>query len=365
MQQNDRHLQHALLHVIMEESGSLAFQRKLAKARMEMPHLELAGVLEKILPRDGAEKGQAHETSLLKAHVHYTTLLDPDYPMMLKQIHGPPPVLFYAGSIASLHRPCISIVGSRAVTTYGLQVAKKLGGELAQMGFTLVSGLALGVDAAGHVAALEVNGRTAAVLGSGVDRIYPAEHRTLAKDMIHMKGAVVSEFPPGVRPKAFHFPVRNRIISGLSHAVIVVEAKEKSGSLITARHCLDQGRELFAVPGPIHHETSYGTNKLIQSGEARLLLSVENVLEELQPLLGMAANHEKRIFKDIKDPISKKIYEKLDAFEPIPLDLLVAELEEEAGTVVARLVELQSRNLIECRPGQYYVRNPLASGVKA
>lgn len=363
MQQKDRSLQQALLHVVMEEAGSLAFQRKLSKARMELPHLELPEVLEKILPRDGAEKGAEHGARLAQKHVHYTTLLDGDYPMMLKQIHGPPPVLFYAGSLQALHRPCVSLVGSRSVTTYGLQTAKKLGGELAAMGFTLVSGLALGVDAAGHVAALEVNGRTAGILGCGVDRVYPAEHRTLAKDMVTRDGVVVSEFPPGVRPKAFHFPIRNRIISGLSHAVIVVEAKEKSGSLITARHCLDQGRELFAVPGPIHHETSYGTNKLIQSGEARLLLSVENILEELQPLLGMAAQHRERIVHNITDPLSKKIYEKLDAFEAIPLDLLVAELEEDPGLVVARLVELQSRNLVECRPGQYYVRNPLAPDI--
>ncbi len=365
MHKENRELQRALLSVIVEEAGSMAFQRKLLKARMEAPHLDLEQVLEKLLPRDAAEKGGAHEASLKRNNVHYTTLLDPDYPLMLKQIHDPPPVLFYAGSLQALHRPCISIVGARAVTTYGLQTAKKLGGELAAMGFTLVSGLALGVDAAGHVAALEVGGRTAGVLGSGVDLIYPAEHRTLARDMVNMNGAVVSEFPPGVRPRAFHFPIRNRIISGLSHGVIVVEAKEKSGSLITARHCLDQGRELFAVPGPINHETSFGANKLIQEGSAKLLLSVDNILEDLQPLLGMAANHEKRVLKIIKDPLSKKIYERLDAYEPLPLDLLVAELEEDAGLIIARLVDLQSQKLVECRPGQYYVRNPLVPEVKA
>ena len=350
---------YALLEAVLNQDGALAFHRRFIKAKLEAPHATLEEILSVLAPSSAAGKGQKSADRLSAAHISFTTLLDADYPLMLKHIADPPPVLFYSGELQNLHRPCISIVGSRSTTTYGRQTAKKLAAELARLGFVVVSGLALGVDAAAHQATLEVSGRTVAVLGTGVDSIYPREHRPLAVDIVRNQGTVISEFIPGVTPRPFHFPVRNRIISGLAHATIVVEAKEKSGSLITARHCLDQGRELFAVPGPIHHETSAGPNGLIDRGEARALLSVSSVLEQLQPLLGLAANHEQRVKQKIEDPLAQKIYEKLDAFQPLPLDLLVTELGEDTGTVISRLVQLESLNLVESRPGQQYVRNPV------
>ena len=168
-------------------------------------------------------------------------------------------------------------------------MARQIAAELATMGFVIVSGLALGIDTYAHQACLDAGGRTVAVLGSGIDRVYPASNRGLAKRMVHHEGTVISEFPPGTEVKPYHFPHRNRIISGLTHACVLVEASEKSGTLITARHCLDQGRDLFAVPGLIHQASARGTNKLIHDGEAELLLDVPTLLQRLQPLLGLAA----------------------------------------------------------------------------
>ena len=360
MDAHSESLRNALISALTGKTGALRLQRRFVKLRMEKPHLELRAAVAALVSSVKPEKNGATASELRANGVMATTLLDLDYPNMLKNIPDPPLAIFYRGSIQPLHRPCIAIVGARSVTEYGLQTTQKIAGELARLGFTIVSGLALGVDARAHAACLEVKGRTAAVLGSGVDRIYPADHRGLAQTITAEGGVLLSEFPPGTPPTGFHFPIRNRIISGLSHAVIVVEAAEKSGSLITARHCLDQGRELFAVPGPIHYKTAHGTNKLIYSGEARLFLSVASVLEELAPLLGLAADHSRRVGRIIEDPLAKKIYEMLDAFEPVQLDLLVAELKLEAGVVVSKLVLLETLDMVKSRPGQRYVRNPLS-----
>ena len=325
-----------------------------------MPGLSLADLLDRLVQPGDASRGEELAQELSKKHIKWVCLTDPGYPLALKQIPDPPPLLFYSGELQALHRPCISIVGSRKCTTYGSGVAHQLAGELAHLGFVIVSGLAAGIDTKAHRAALQSGGRTAAVLGSGIDHIYPAANRGLAKEMVYGGGTVVSEFPPGTPIRPYHFPYRNRIISGLSHATLVVEAVEKSGSLITARHCLDQGRELFAVPGPINKDTSKGANRLIARGEARLLYNVETLLEELAPLLGLAAAHEARVCVEIEDPLAKKIYERLDAFEPMPLDLLIADLGLDTGTATAKLVELQCLKMVECLPGQNYLRTPLA-----
>lgn len=357
MENNLQPLVNRLLHGLLRGEGVIALQRRFQKARMELPELSLAELLDRLLEADTAVVDYMEK---LKArNIRITTVLDDDFPRMLRHIPDPPLALFFSGELQTLHRPAISVVGSRSCTTYGLQTTSALAGALARMGFVIVSGLALGIDARAHGASLEVSGRTAAVLGSGVDRIYPWEHRELARRIIDGGGVILSEFPPGSAPKPFHFPIRNRLISGLSHATIVVEAKARSGSLITARHCLDQGRELFAVPGPIHRASSLGTNRLISRGEAQLLLSVDGILEQLQPLLGLAVAHESLVNNRIQDPIAKKIYERLDAFEPMPLDLLVAELGLDTGTVLAKLIELESLNMVEPKAGQLYVRNPL------
>jgi DNA processing protein len=204
---------------------------------------------------------------------------DEDYPKHLREIDQPPPVLYVRGSLASEDSWAVAVVGTRRATAYGRQVTEALSAHLARNGVTVVSGLARGVDAIAHQAALKAGGRTVAVLGSGVDRVYPPEHRALAEQII-ASGALVSDFAPGTPPDASNFPPRNRIISGLSMAVVVVEAGETSGALITAQFAVDQGREVFAVPGNILAPQSKGTNRLIQQG-AQPLLSAGDVLEAL------------------------------------------------------------------------------------
>jgi DNA processing protein len=208
------------------------------------------------------------------------TLLDSDYPPLLKEIPDPPPYLYLRGSLPEAGT-AIAVVGSRLASDYGIATTSRLSRELAEQGVTIVSGLAQGVDAAAHRGALQAGGRTIGVLGCGIDQVYPPGNRQLFREMAE-QGAIVSEFPMGTRPDAPNFPRRNRIISGLSRGVLVVEAAERSGSLITARFALEQGREVFAVPGNITHRASRGTNSLIKQG-AKLVESVADILGELPP----------------------------------------------------------------------------------
>jgi DNA processing protein len=204
---------------------------------------------------------------------------DPAYPPRLLNIYNPPPVLYVKGEILAQDQWAVAVVGTRGATVYGKEAARQIAGDLARNRITIVSGLARGIDSEAHRAALDAGGRTIAVLGSGVDIIYPTESRKLAQ-AIAEQGALVSEYALGTPPEASNFPPRNRIISGLSLGVVIVEAGERSGALITADFALEQGREVFAVPGDIFRKKSMGTNKLIQQG-AKAVLSVEDILEEL------------------------------------------------------------------------------------
>ena len=204
---------------------------------------------------------------------------DPGYPPWLWQIADPPPVLWVKGNAPDAHRPTVAVVGSRTATPAGLALARQLGEGLAEAGVMVVSGLARGVDGSSHEGALSVGGTTIGVLGCGADVVYPAEHRDLT-DRVAASGGVVSELPPGTTPQAHYFPLRNRIISGLSRAVVVIEAGERSGSLITARMALEQGREVLAVPGNVLSGRSRGCHALIKDG-ARLVETVSDVLDEL------------------------------------------------------------------------------------
>lgn len=214
-----------------------------------------------------------------KQNIHVLTWDDELYPSRLKEIEQPPPVLYVRGEWTAEDEFAVAIVGTRRVTPYGRQITEELAAFLAGNGITVVSGLARGVDAVAHQAALRAGGRTVAVLGSGVDKIYPPEHRQLAEQMMK-QGALVSDYAPGTPPEAANFPPRNRIISGLSMATVVVEAGETSGALITAEFAAEQGREVFAVPGSILAPQSKGTNKLIQQG-AQPLLSVNDIMQAL------------------------------------------------------------------------------------
>lgn len=254
--------------------------------------LRSVGLSEKILENfQKVRKGVDLETMLFNLEakgIQAITWEDANYPRRLKQIDQPPPVLYVRGEIRLEDEWAVAIVGTRRVTVYGRQVSDELARFLAQNKITVISGLAYGVDGVAHEAALKAGGRTLAVLGSGVDVIYPPEHRRLAEQMI-TQGAIISDYPPGTPPESNNFPPRNRIISGMSLAVVVVEASEKSGALITAAFAADQGRDVFAVPGNINAPQSKGPNILIQNG-ARPLLKPADVLESLH--LEMVQEHQ-------------------------------------------------------------------------
>ena len=210
----------------------------------------------------------------------------PDYPPLLRQIPAAPPLIFVRGRFEPVDQWAVAVVGTRRLSAYGRLVAHDLVSGLARNGITIVSGLARGIDAVAHRATLEANGRTVAIMACGIDRVYPPEHRDLAHQIVESGGAIVTEFPLGTEPISANFPARNRLISGLSLGVLVVEDGEKSGALITARFALEQDREVFAIPGTINSPVSVGSNRLIQQG-AKLVTRVEDILEELN--LRMAA----------------------------------------------------------------------------
>jgi DNA processing protein len=271
-------------------------------------------------------------------------LMEAAYPALLAAIPDPPPVLWVRGRIDVLTSPAIAVVGSRAASPYGLEMAKRLAGDLAAAGVVIVSGLARGVDSAAHVAALRSNGRTIGVLGCGLDRVYPAEHRDLAADMT-TRGAVVSEFPIGVPPLPHHFPLRNRIISGLSRAVVVVEAAEKSGALITASAALEQGREVMVVPGPASAGRNRGGHLLIRDG-ARLVESADDILGEMTaPLSGAGA-------ESVSDPDLDRL-PKVAAFT---VDEVAEATGEPANVVLSWLLDLELTGKIQRIGGGRFVR---------
>jgi DNA processing protein len=214
------------------------------------------------------------------AGIHLLTWDTPDYPAYLREVPNPPPLLYMQGDLQEVDRWAVAVVGTRRLTTYGRQATHDLVAGLVRNNITIVSGLARGIDAVAHKTAVELGGRTIAVLGSGLDAIYPAEHRPLAQSITQGHGALISEYGLGVQPEAKNFPPRNRIISGLSLGVLVVEAGEQSGALITTNFAAEQNRDVFAVPGNINSPVSKGPNRLIQQG-ARLVSCVEDILEEL------------------------------------------------------------------------------------
>ena len=216
---------------------------------------------------------------LISQRIGALRVVDAEYPRLLREIPAPPPLIYVRGTLLPDDDLAVGVVGTRNISAYGRQVTERLAGDLAAQHVTIVSGLARGVDTHAHTAALEVGGRTIAVLGCGPDLVYPPENARLAARIVE-QGAIVTEFPPGTQPEAGNFPARNRIISGLSLAVLVTEAPEASGALITARFAAEQGRDIFAVPGAITNRGSVGTNRLIQDG-AKLILSAEDALTEL------------------------------------------------------------------------------------
>lgn len=283
------------------------------------------------------------------------TLHDPAYPALLKEISDPPPVLFIQGNKEILGNPQIAMVGSRNPTAGGRQNARQFARELAAAGWTITSGLALGIDAESHRGALEAGGATIAVAGTGLDRVYPASHEELA-DEIARQGALVSEFPPGTGPKAEHFPRRNRIISGLSLGTLVVEAALRSGSLITARHAAEQGREVFAIPGSIHNPLSRGCHALIRQG-AKLVENVPDILEEFGPRLAPVDTSAPAAPAGITtlDPEQRRVLECI-GFEPTTINAVVERSGLTAERVSSILLVLELHDHVVSMPGGMYAR---------
>lgn len=293
-------------------------------------------------------------------------LHDPEYPRQLREIAQPPPLLFVQGDPDLLALPQIAVVGARSATPQGLENAQAFAAELARRGFVISSGLALGIDGAAHRGALQVRGGTVAVCATGLDRVYPARHQALARE-IAAQGTLVSEFPIGVPALAENFPRRNRIISGLSMGVLVVEAARESGSLITARLALEQGREVFAIPGSIHNPMARGCHALIRQG-AKLVETVDDVLEELGPLLSRhpgrrapapavsapssAASH---AAASVDDPVQAEILRVLGD-ETLTLDALAARTGHPVAALQVALTGLELSDRIAVAPGGRYQR---------
>jgi DNA processing protein len=279
---------------------------------------------------------------------------EPGYPARLGLgVPDPPPALYVRGEIHPQDAGAVAIVGSRMATPYGLEVARRLAGDLAEEGYTIVSGLARGIDAAAHRGALEAGGRTLAVLGCGIDRIYPRSHAELA-GAVARRGAVISEFPLGTAPLKPRFPIRNRLISGLSLAVVVVEAAERSGSLITARLAMEQGREVGAVPGPVTSPASAGTNKLLIDG-ATLVRTWRDVAEAIPEELRPPARDRKTVPEDLGER-ARRILEALSPEAPRHVDTLARELRSGAGELLADLLDLELRRLVVSLPGGHFLR---------
>lgn len=271
------------------------------------------------------------------------------YPKMLSKVFDPPAVLYYHGNLAVLDQLCVSLVGSRKATAYGKAVADKLSGDLASLGVTVVSGMARGIDTSAHLGALRVGGQTAAVVGCGLDICYPPENKRL-RDEIERQGVILSEFPLGTPPKPPHFPMRNRIISGLSLAVVIVEAAERSGALITADFALEQGREVLAVPGSINNPLSRGCHRLIKEGAA-MAESALDILATLGIFPLDNLNEEERKLT----PVKQKVLHSME-YEPVHFDELVTRCSLPAAEVAANLVELELAGAVKKMPGNYYLR---------
>lgn len=278
------------------------------------------------------------------------TINDPHYPSQLKEIDSPPVLLFIRGNKNILSNPQISIVGSRNPSSTGTQTAIEFAKTLAQYGFTITSGLALGIDTAGHQGALNAQGYTIAVAGTGLDRVYPARNKELATKIADT-GALISEFPPGTAAKANHFPRRNRIISGLCIGLLVVEAAKQSGSLITARMALEANREVFAIPGSIHNPLARGCNALIKEG-AKLVENTQDIFDEIGQYNQQPETIVKENFQSALD-LEQQTLLNLIMFSPTSVDWLVQESSYSVEVVSSMLLMLELQGCIETVPGGY------------
>ena len=285
---------------------------------------------------------------------HVITAQSPEYPRLLREIHNPPIVLYVWGQLEERDRHAIGVVGSRRTSHYGTECAKKLSYQLAYAGITVVSGLARGIDTSAHQGALAAKGRTVAVLGSGLNHLYPPENQGLA-EKIAASGAVVTEFSMEVKADTQTFPMRNRIVSGWGSGVLVIEAGLNSGALITANQAVEQGRSVYAVPGQIDRPTAAGSNRLIQQG-AKLVTGAADILDDMQILLPeipkLTASSSRA---DLLGPEEKEVYEAITDRET-PIDEIIAKSNLPTAKVSSTLLALEMKRLVKQLPGQHFVK---------
>lgn len=305
-------------------------------------------VLDKLSDQKKNLDPEDYFAGIKKEEIKVLTFFDPGYPEVLKQIYDPPLILYYKGEILIDDAFALAVVGTRKITGYGRAVTEKLTSELSQAGLTIISGLATGVDTIAHYSALNSGGRTLAVLGGGLKRIFPSENIMLAKKIIdNQKGALISEFPPDYPSLPGNFPVRNRIVAGLSLGVLVTEAAEDSGSLITARLALEMGKEVYAVPGPITSSLAFGTANLIRSG-AKLVTSAGDILEDLNIFI-----KQKNIDQISLSEIQKQIIELINN-EPKHLDEIARSLKLSITEVSAELIKMEILGVVKNTGGGLY-----------
>jgi DNA processing protein len=345
--------------------GNVTFRRLLE--RFETPEAALCAsaaalsgvrgitpaVREAITKGDWVRFAEEECLRLAASGARVVTFTSADYPKSLFEIPDPPPFLYVRGELRS-HETSVAVVGSRRATAYGIQATARLAGELAGHGITVVSGMARGIDTAAHKGALAANGRTIGVLGCGIDRVYPPENHALFRETAE-KGCLISEFPLGTLPLAENFPRRNRIISGLCRSILVVEAAENSGSLITAQYALEHGRDVFAVPGNITFAASRGSNRLIKQG-AKLVDCVEDILEELPGYESASkepGHHTPALRTFSLTPKEAAIYELL-ARSPLHIDDIIAQTELTAAEVSSMLLHLELKGAVQPLPGTHY-----------
>ena len=355
---------------LLERFGSA--QAVYSATRTELEQLRLAPeAIDSIISRALRSTAEAEIAVVRKLGGDILLLDDGVYPSSLREIYDPPIVLYVKGAWAEcLDQPCIGVVGSRKCSTYGQNAAMMLARDLAQRGLTVVSGFARGIDAAAHRGALDAGGRTVAVLGTGIDEVYPRDHKKLAEEILAGGGALVSQFPLGTPPVSENFPYRNRIISGLSLGILVVEAAENSGSLITARLAMEQNREVFAVPGNITSRNSFGTNYLIKGAGAKLVQQWQDIAEELPQQLAarllpppftetraQPSLAEKLAF--VPEGLSQSetsVFRLLSHDDPAHVDWLVDKSKLPVSDLTAALLALEMRELVRALPGRCFVR---------
>ncbi|MBK6750257.1 MAG: DNA-processing protein DprA [Pyrinomonadaceae bacterium] len=338
--------------------------------RTELESLRLKPeTIESIIKREFHEKA-ATELERVKALGGDILILDDgSYPTMLREIDDPPPVLYVKGDWqACFDQPGVGVIGSRMCSTYGVNASEMLSRDLASRGITVVSGLARGIDTAAHRGAIAGKGKTIGVIGTGIDTVYPRENNGLVREILDSGGCIVSQFPLGTPPLAENFPYRNRIISGLSLGVLIVEASERSGSLITARLAMEQNREVMAVPGNITSGNSFGTNYLIKSG-AKLVQQWQDIVSELPSEIAVsilppkiekqkaedAVRQPELIPADMNDN-ERTIWSILNPDEPVHIDILLEQCGLSFGELNTALVSLDIRDLIRVLPGKHYAR---------